>query len=147
VGLGGFNASASVSHDLVEEDIINSYLGSSKVSVSDLPKSMSTSSSGGSRRHASTIAQEISDMERESNFLAIREEARELKTILDVTRYARSYLPGQLVNTEESIKFISEQLCLPLIPNENFLEIWGDATLTYVERRKIMEKIHLLEED
>ena len=95
----------------------------------------------------STIAQEIHDMERESNFQQIREEARELKTVLDVTRYARSYLPGKLVNTDMSIAFISDELMLPLMPNENFLETWGDARLTYIERRKIMEKIHLMEDD
>ena len=95
----------------------------------------------------SSVAKEIRLHERESNFMQIREAARELTTILDVTRYARSYLPGKLVNTEQSIAFISKELLLPLLPNENFLATWGDARLTYEERRKIMEKIHLLEDD
>ena len=139
--------------NLIDESTIDSYLNSSVngVSSEDVmasnPLSPSSSSRMGGSRMGSTIAQEIHDMERESNFQQIREEARELKTVLDVTRYARSYLPGKLVNTDMSIAFISDELMLPLMPNENFLETWGDARLTYIERRKIMEKIHLMEDD
>lgn len=140
--------------DLIDDATINSFLkddGSFNVASEPLPATLaaatsSSSSRLGGSRSGSTIAQEIHDMERESNFMQIREEARELKTVLDVTRYARSYLPGKLVSTDMSIAFISEELLLPLMPNENFLDTWGSARLTYLERRKIMEKIHLLED-
>ena len=145
--------------DLIDESTIESFLkGNGKnmmesehaemfMAGTSVPSTNISSSRVGGSRFGSTIAQEIQDMERESNFMQIREEARELKTVLDVTRYARSYLPGKLVNTDMSIAFISEELMLPLMPNENFLETWGDARLTYIERRKIMEKIHLMEDD
>ena len=151
---GGFKAeSMSEMEDVLDRDVIRQFL--KEGAPSSTAASLSTPSSpktwgGGSTRSmgtSSSVAKEIAQMERESNFMQIREAARELTTILDVTRYARSYLPGQLVNTEDSIGFISDELMLPLLPNENFLATWGDAKLTYEERRKIMEKIHLLHGD
>ncbi len=131
--------------DVLDRDVIRQYLnnGSTPSLNSNSSKSWTQKRSMGT---TSSVAMEIAQMERESNFMQIREAARELTTILDVTRYARSYLPGKLVNTEQSIAFISDELMLPLLPNENFLATWGEAKLTYEERRKIMEKIHLLED-
>lgn len=155
---GGFKASENIGQmeDLLDAEIIRQFLKdgapsstATSLSTPSSPTSWPGTSSSGAKRSmgTSSVAKEIRLHERESNFMQIREAARELTTILDVTRYARSYLPGKLVNTEQSIAFISKELLLPLLPNENFLATWGDARLTYEERRKIMEKIHLLEDD
>ena len=122
---GGFRAeSMSEMEDVLNNDVIGQYLnrgGKPSQSLVSSPKSWTQKRSMGT---TSSVALEIAQMERESNFMQIREAARELTTILDVTRYARSYLPGKLVNTEQSIAFISDELMLPLLPNENFLATW-----------------------